>query len=225
MPTRRYSWVYDTGDVSYLAGWLIYNGGTASRPAKWWYGWAREGGRRKNRTDGGVYRVGMRKRHVPKIKWKHYVFTPRGADREAHGIKYGDEGFLHLCQRLNNGDHLYEYEISLSRVLPSQRGQNVATDWTGFKEALWKYECQHPPKPSVFTGRYQHCEEGREVRARMLHAVCREYEHSEALSIDLWSFLRRGKPEETENLIRLLVLYWKHPSQRPENWRSANPTT
>ena len=68
----------------------------------------------------------------------------------------------------------------------------------------------------MFSGHYQHCEEGHELRKRMLHAICREYQHPKALGDDLWAFIRQGKPEEAENLLSILVRYWQDPSQRPE---------
>lgn len=50
----------------------------------------------------------------------------------------------------------------------------------------------------------------------MLHSICREYQHPEALADDLWDFMRRGKPKELEYLLSILLHYFKQPSQRPE---------
>jgi hypothetical protein len=58
----------------------------------------------------------------------------------------------------------------------------------------------------------------------MLHAICREYQHPEALADDLWDFVRRGKPDEAENLMRILAIYFRDPSQRPES-RPSWPRT
>ena len=81
------------------------------------------------------------------------------------------------------------------------------------------------PNPSVFSGRYQHCKEGPELRQRLLHAACREYQHPEALADDLWAFIRQGKEEEARNLLSILVTYFNDPSQRPEcRWTPIHAT-
>ena len=158
----------------------------------------------------------MAKPQALKVDWKTYVFVPRGGDRETQGIKFGDVGYLHLCDWLNNGERIAEYDVFNTDLRPDLRGRSVATDWTGFREATWKDEMERPPVASVFAGRYQHSPEGRELRRQMLHAICRQYQHPEALADDLWDFVRRGQPEEAENLLRILVLYYRDPSQRPE---------
>jgi hypothetical protein len=158
----------------------------------------------------------MAKRREPRADWKHFIFTPDGADANAHGIKYGDDGYLHLCQRFQNGDYMRDYVVTSSVDRPELRGRNVAIDWTGFDKALRKYQSENPSKPSVFSGKYQHSEEGREVRKRLLHAACREYQHPEALVDDLWALMIQGKPDELENFIRIFSIYWHHPEQRPE---------
>jgi hypothetical protein len=166
----------------------------------------------------------MPKRRTLKTDWKQYVFVPRGADREAHGIKFGDDGYLHLCGRFNNGESMADYDIYSTDLRPELRGTNVAIDWTGFREAMAKHRREHPQAASVFTGRYQHSPEGHDTRRRMLHAICREYQHPEALADDLWDFVRRGKSDEAENLIRILAIYFRDPSQRPES-RPSWPRT
>jgi hypothetical protein len=47
----------------------------------------------------------------PKQRWKYFVFTPCGADRAAQSIRYGDDGFIHLCLGTYNRDLLYEYAV------------------------------------------------------------------------------------------------------------------
>ena len=145
----------------------------------------------------GRYDPAMAKQKGRKMKWRHFVFTPCGADRATHGIKYGDDGFLHLCARLNNGEHDRGYDLHDSKFRPGDGGRNVATDWTGFWEEVRKHQAKFPTKPSVFSGRYQHCPEGHELRRRLLHSICREYQHPEALANDLWAWVTTGKPDET----------------------------
>ena len=160
----------------------------------------------------------MEKKREHKLKWKQFVFTPRGAERSTHGVKYGDDGYVHLCLRLHNGDLLPDYEVHTVGWRAHEGRRNVCIDWSGLKRALSKHEAAHQLKPSVFTGLYQHCKEGRELRQRMLHAICREYQHPEALANDLWDWMTQGKPEEAENLLQLLQLYWRqaHPSSNED---------
>lgn len=156
----------------------------------------------------------MAKRRERKMKWRNFVFTPRDADPATHGIRHRDDGFLYLCLRLRNGDYLREYDVRDAKFRPGDGGRNVATDWTGFDQALRKHEAMNPTPPSVFSGRYQHSEEGNQLRSAMLRAIVREYQHPEALADDLWAWLQTGKPDEAWNFIRLLALHWNEARER-----------
>ena len=101
------------------------------------------------KRDWKYYLAIMGKLREKTIRWKNFVFTPRGADRDTHSIKHSDEGFLHLCERLYDGDYLREWDIYNSRFKPGDGGRNAAFDWTGFREAMQRYEAKNPQPPSV----------------------------------------------------------------------------
>jgi hypothetical protein len=167
----------------------------------------------------------MAKQKERKLKWKHFVFTPEGADRAVHGIKYGDAGFLHLCARLNNGDGLRGYTITDTQFRPGDGGRNTAIDWTGFREMLAKHEAKCPTTLSVFSGHWQATPEGAGLRRRLLHSILREYHHPEALANDLWAWAATGKTDESRNLIGLLVQYWRQFNEPPAPTAPLTGTT
>src|SRR5580765_2294224 len=77
------------------------------------------------------------KRPARRLKWKHLGFIPNGWGSLM--IKYGDEGFLFLCNELRNDYRkLTNFTIKDRKWRAGQPGGNSSHDWTGLNEAIHK---------------------------------------------------------------------------------------
>lgn len=82
--------------------------------------------------------MAKRQRRTRKLNWKRLGFIPNGWG-ETQMIKYGDEGFLYLCNELRNDYRkLINFTIKDRKWRPGQRGGNYSHDWSGLDEAIHK---------------------------------------------------------------------------------------
>src|SRR5688572_11647570 len=82
--------------------------------------------------------MAKQQRRTRKLKWKHLGFIPNGWD-DSQMIKYGDDGFLWLCNELRDDHHkLMNFTIKDRKWRPGQRGGNSSSDWSGLDEAIHK---------------------------------------------------------------------------------------
>jgi hypothetical protein len=91
----------------------------------------------------------MAKPRKIRMNWKQLGFIPSGCD-ESSMIKYGDEGFLYLCNELRNDYRkVANFTIRDRKWRPGQPSGNGSTDWSGFYEAIDKPGAKIGP-PDIF---------------------------------------------------------------------------
>ena len=114
--------------------------------------------------------MAKRRRRTSQLKWKHLGFTPEGCD-DSRTSKYGDPGFLYLCQELRDDwRRVRGYTIKNLRHRPGQRGCNSSFDWTGLDDALSKAGADIGPPPcTVRLGTRALAPEEREALGREAH--------------------------------------------------------
>jgi hypothetical protein len=105
-----------------------------------------------------------------RLKWKNLGFIPEGWD-ESQMIKYGDEGFLFLCNELRDDYRkLTNYTVKDRKRRPGWRGGNCSHDWSGLDEANYKPGAKTgPPNQAPKVLRRTLCDEERQQLGRTAH--------------------------------------------------------